>query len=108
MPQDSTKEAQIEATVTTLVNVIRHQERRLRNAMAMRKTIGEALARGEDPVHYRLDFIRSSVLRVNDALAECARQFDEEHPDDRCSAADFIDILATTRHRMESALRRRG
>ncbi len=108
MPQETTRDAQIDATVTTFINVIRHQERRLRNAAALRKVLGEALDRGEDPAHYRLEFLRTSVLRVNDALAECARQFDAEHPDDRCSAADFIDILATTMHRLQVAARRRG
>jgi hypothetical protein len=89
------KDEQIELTSETFVNVLRHQKQLLLNAVALRKKIQAALDRGETPDHYRVDFIRTSALRVNNCLADCAKDFNEAHQDDRCTAADLIDILNT-------------
>lgn len=86
----------IDDTIRTFENVIAHAGQRLKTGEALRGRLQSALARGEDPNHYRLEWIRSGVLRINNTLLKLAEEFNAAHPDDRCSVQDLGDVLAST------------
>ncbi len=59
----------------------------------MREQLFRALEEGLEPDHYRIEWIRQSVNQVFDVLQTIALQFNDQHPDDKCSAQDLMDIL---------------
>jgi len=81
----------------TLLDAQSHQNRRLKNGLALRAQIGAALnGDGPEPDHYRVEWLRASTKRMLSLLGDIAREFNKTHPEDACSTHDFVDILATT------------
>lgn len=87
---------QIRFANEVLHTLVTAHKARLANSIQRRNTVMEAINRGEEPSGYRVDFLRASAKRILVELAEIAREFNAEYPDDRCTAQDFIDILGTT------------
>lgn len=100
------KDASVEYTIKTLENAIAHHQQRLKNGEKLRERVGEAINRGEYPDHYRVRWIQDSVQRVNDTLIQVAEEFNRAHPEDRCSAQDLGDVLASTLAALYQAAKR--
>jgi len=75
-------------------------EAALKRGLMRRTEMVKAMEKGESVSGYRSDWISQSADRVLQVLRECAKTLHEEHPDDRASALDLIDILATARSRV--------
>jgi hypothetical protein len=55
----------------------------------------QSLKDGKVPGGYRANWLKDSALLMIDVLGQIAKDFDTAHSDDKCSAADLLDILAT-------------
>lgn len=86
-------EQEIEATQHAFSQVIRRERQRLANGFKMRDYLAEQLASGVYPDHYRITWIEDGVTSVINHLRDLAIRFDEEHPNDKVSAHDFVDVL---------------
>jgi hypothetical protein len=82
-------------TVETLVGVVRQKRQRLAHGLQLRDAIHAALDDGRELDHYRVAWIKDSVVRLFGELEEIARDFNRDHPDDCCSVHDFCDVLAS-------------
>jgi hypothetical protein len=89
---------QEKATFATTVfeSMLTEKLDRLKHGAILRQTMFDTIQRGETPKGYRADWLRKQAAHLNSALGEIARKFDAEHPDDKCSVQDLLDILATT------------
>jgi hypothetical protein len=67
----------------------------LQRGLRDRQRISDAIARGEQPLGHRVDWIRDSAMELNQTLMECARRFNERYPSDKASVQDLADVLAT-------------
>jgi hypothetical protein len=85
----------IEFAKKVFIALAREHETRMERGARLRKEMHEALQEGREAVGYRPDFIRDSAILIIQALGELAKEFDAEHPDDKCSGADLMDIIAT-------------
>lgn len=94
----------VDFAINTILDYVRDKDRRLRVSAEIRTTLGDALARGETPVHYRIDWLRASSERVNDLLQQLALEFNQAHPADMCSVADLMDVLHNSLHRIKRAV----
>lgn len=80
---------------------------KLQKANQSRNKIVEQINNGQKPTGYRYKFLKDSSWKVVDLLAELALQFNKEHPDDVCTVLDFVDILNTTIHRIETTAKKK-
>jgi hypothetical protein len=87
---------QIKFANEVLYSLLTTQKKRLENSVQKRNALMASIDRGENPTGYRADFLRDSAKRVLMELASIAKDFNDAHPDDRCTAQDFVDILNTT------------
>ncbi len=94
----------IDFAASTILDFVRDKDRRLRTGVELREALGKALARGEEPFHYRIDWLRESSNRVTDLLQTLASEFNQAHPADMCSATDLVDVLATTLGRIKKSV----
>ena len=80
---------------------------KLKYGIARRSIVADALARGEDPDDRRIDWIRSTVAKINEVLLESAEEFNKTYPHDLISTLDMQDTLNTMgtyiRRRLETA-----
>ena len=95
-----TTEEQIEFTVAVFSNVLHDRRDRIAAGIRRREEAHELAQQGK--TNYRTEWVRDSVLRVVDTLAEIARDFDAKHPDDQCTTKDFGDILMSTIRALQS------
>lgn len=77
----------------TLVN---KNNKSIQKSVETRKELSEQIKRGEEPTGERAEWIRASAHRLVNELEQIAKDFNEEYPDQRCSAQDLMDVLATT------------
>jgi hypothetical protein len=91
----SIKSDQISFTSRVLGSVVLDNNTRLQNGLRMREQIHDQLEAGTEPDHYRVDWIRQTVLKLFDVLEEQAREFNEEHPNDLISSKDLGDALVS-------------
>ncbi len=68
---------------------------KLRLGMDRRQQMYEQVQRGETPTGARVEWIRTSARRLVNELERIAQDFNETYPDDKCSAQDLLDVLAT-------------
>lgn len=87
---------QIKFANEVLYNLLTTQKKRLENSVQKRNALMASIDRGETPTGYRADFLRESAQRILIELGAIARDFNAAHPDDRCTAQDFVDVLNTT------------
>lgn len=78
-----------------LIEIIGNSDEALQNGTKLRNRLAQQIQLGETPTGYRYDFLVNSAYRLIDELGNIARDFNDAHPDDRCSTIDFCDILAT-------------
>lgn len=83
----------IKEVFTTLVS---KNNTDLATGVQRREDMLASLKRGEQPQGYRAEWIRESARRLIDELEQIAKDFNAKHPNDRCSAQDLMDVLATT------------
>lgn len=82
--------------IEVLVALHTEKQDRLTQGMIRRQAMHDQIKRGETPVGYRPDWIKSQARELVRALATAAEEFDLAHPDDKASVSDLMDILATT------------
>lgn len=90
------KTEKIDFVLTMMKKLLAHQEVRLQNGLRKRNEIRAAIQRGEIPKGYRMDWLRDSGYEVISLLTKIAQKFDKQHPTDKASVNDLIDILSTT------------
>ena len=73
---------------------------RLQAGAADRDRLASSLERGESPTGYRLDWHLQASKKLWGLLVEEARQFNAQHPGDRVSVADMLDVLASATARL--------
>lgn len=73
---------------------------KVKYGLRQRQAYFEALERGEEPNNYRIEFISKTANQAIGWLAERAVEFNRQFPQDRLSAEDFKDILATAHARL--------
>lgn len=91
----SADEEQNTFTTNVLINALHSHAAKLKHGSELRDEIHEALASGVEPNHYRVEWIKDSVVQIFGQLEEIAREFNRNHPEDRCSTEDYNDILAS-------------
>lgn len=77
------------------------EKSRLYNGAAIRREIRDAIDRGEEPVGYRVEWLKKSSQKVIHTLHEVAKEFNKEYPHDKASVQDLCDILNTTLKRLK-------
>lgn len=82
-------------TVNVLINGRRKFAERLRHGQQMRTAIHNAMAEGKSPENYRVDWLKRSVRRLFNELEVIAKDFNDQHQDDRISGDDLSDLLAS-------------
>lgn len=68
---------------------------KLKNGLARREEIRKKLEAGESVVNYRTAWIRDSASKIIDVLKQSAIEFNAKHEDDKVSALDLVDVVAT-------------
>jgi hypothetical protein len=96
---DQREQAQFVTAVFTAM--CQEQQNRLIRGQARRRTMHDALARGDMPDSYRAQWIREQSSKLVTVLREVAEEFNRTHADDRCSSLDIRDILATVAVKFE-------
>lgn len=89
-------DAKMQYAANVFAALVSDTDARLRRGLALRKAMHEALARGEDPQGYRPKWLKATSLLLVKFIGDQAEKFDAEHPDDRVSVADILDLLHTT------------
>lgn len=87
----------IAETQAALRETMGNEKQRLANASQLREFLRKQLEMGITPDHYRIDFLISGSQALNAALGVIADKFDHEHPMDKVTILDLIDILNTTK-----------
>jgi len=87
---------EIQFTMRTLARVLKHERQRLETGYALREHIHQQLSVGQEPEHYRVEWLRDAVSKVIDTLMTIGSDFNRDHPDDKASTADLVDILSST------------
>ena len=77
---------------------------KIRYGQRQRQTLKEALARGETPKGYRVDFINRTARDLFKFLADRALEFNIAYPQDRMNTDDFADILLTAMKLLQSKI----
>jgi hypothetical protein len=85
----------IDFTIRVFVKLAQDREDRLQRGARLRKEMHKALESGENPVGYRVSWIKESSLSIIDLLSDIAKEFDRQHIDDKCSSIDLLDIVTT-------------
>jgi hypothetical protein len=91
-----TAEQEIESSVETLTAILRHEHRRAATGATMRTHLHKQIELGNDPEHYRMDWLRESVLEIMEHLQIIADNFNRTHDNDKASIGDMLDILHST------------
>jgi hypothetical protein len=94
MPLTDTEKQEFATTAFTALAT--EKQDRLTNGLVLRQQMHDAIKRGERPPGYRPAWLKTQSLDLVRILTEIAQRFDAEHPDDRCSVSDIMDVLATT------------
>lgn len=81
---------------SVFVAMVSEREDRLARGVRLREAMHEQIERGEKPTGYRADWLKQAALKLVRQLQQMASEFDKDHPDDKCSVADLLDVLATT------------
>ncbi len=83
----------IEYSVGVLTRVLKSEQQRVRTGIAVRQLIRDRVAKGLKTDHYRVDWLRTSMIRLTTVLEVFAREFNEAHPKDKVSNHDLVDLL---------------
>ena len=77
------------------INIIVSHQNRLQRGIKLRELMRKDLENGKTPSGYRYEYLKDSAYKVINLLGKLAEDFDNEHPDDRYSAGDIADVVAT-------------
>ena len=94
------EEEQIAYIQEVLRTVAIDDQARLKRGLQLRDEMHAAIARGEEPRGYRVDWLERSVQRVIQVVLGCGEEFNTLYNDDKASQADFADILLTAMQRL--------
>lgn len=72
-----------------------NQNSALDNGLKIRDEIRKKIEAGEEPDHYRVDWLRETALQCIGFIGETAKMFNSEHPNDKISQNDMLDVLIT-------------
>lgn len=100
-----TKEEKIDFAVQVMKKFAENQELKLARGARLRSELREAIKRGQAPKGYRADWLRDSGYQLLRVLSKIANKFDREHPDDRASVSDLMDILNTAQFLLKKQLK---
>ena len=99
-------EAEIEFVKSTFSRVLAHEKHRMAIGMAIRNHMHEQLKLGVEIDHYRMEWLHSSISRVIDLLEQIGSEFNKEHPEDKCSSADLLDIASSVTNTIQNYIGR--
>jgi len=86
-----------------LLRFVTDKEAKLRYGAKLRASMQASISRGEEPSGYRVEWILQTVSDIFTWLGTRAAEFNAKHPQDRVSADDFSDILATASARLKKS-----
>jgi len=87
---------QIQETVGVFCRFANIRLAKLQHGAELRIEMHRSLQQGRRPGGYRADWLKKSSTTLMAVLGKIAEEFDKEHPDDKASLADLMDITATT------------
>lgn len=88
-------DTEISEAVGVFVRYANLRQNRLEYGMKMRAEMHKALTEGKRPPGYRAHWIKENAAVLLSVLGEIAKDFDSQHPEDKCSLADLMDVTAT-------------
>jgi hypothetical protein len=91
-----TQEQEIQFSVETLTEILRHEHRRRATGAALRNHIHKQLVMGIEPNHYRMEWLRDGVNIIIGELRFMADNFNKEHPNDAVGVGDMLDVLTSS------------
>lgn len=89
-------------TAKVFTAFITDRSARLDRGYRLRALMHEAIQAGKQPSGYRPDWIAASAKRVIAELSKMAEEFDKTHLDDKASAHDLLDIIATAQQALKA------
>lgn len=96
-------EESLQNAILILKRVVTDKSVKLRFGATKRAEIKSQLAKQQPVSSYRAHFIIDSMRAVKDTLVTEALAFEKEHPYDKVSVTDFIDILISLANEFEKA-----
>jgi len=96
--------AEINTISEIFVSLLTRNPARLANGSRLREEMHEQIKSGIKPEGYRPDWVRSSALRILQELVKLGQDFNENHPSDKASVNDLLDILNTVAGRIKKYL----
>jgi hypothetical protein len=88
--------ADVDFTLNTLSSALHQYKERVNRGRQIRLSIHESIEQtGKTPEHYRVDWLKNSVVRIFHELEAIALDFNTEHTDDCCSSNDLADVLSS-------------
>ena len=84
-----------EQTCEVLYNILTDSSKALGRGARDRERIRLALEAGLEVDSRRLDWIYSTLRKVNIIIGDSAKDFNDTYPGDRISVQDMIDVLTT-------------
>lgn len=84
-----------EHQVSVLNKVKIYHANALSKGMRRRQQMHEAIEAGIDIENDRTLWLKDSVVRIFKLLEECARDFNNENLEERCSNYDLADVLSS-------------
>ena len=90
-----------------LFKVVTDQNVKLNYGSRQRTALKEMMDKGEKPNHYRMTWLKEARNDLIDSLQKIAEKFNKQFPHDACSVADLLDVLASTTHQFQTAVKRK-
>lgn len=87
---------QLRATAAILHRIVTDAQVKLQWGAQKREELKVSLAKGENPVTYRSEWMRETKARIVEALLESSNSFNRTYKHDRISVQDMIDVLVYT------------
>ncbi len=69
------------------------QQTALQNGLQTRDEIRKQLEAGNEPEHYRIDWLRETAVQCIGFIGEASKIFNAQHPNDQISQNDVLDVL---------------
>lgn len=88
-----TEEEQIAYTQLVFRTVSVDDQARLKRGMQLREEMHAAMARGEDPEGYRVDWLKRTSDRIIKVLIGSSEEFNAIYADDKISLGDLSDVI---------------
>lgn len=91
-----------EHQISTLTKLASYQKQALNNGYRAREEMHQAIEAGVEPDNYRIDELKSAVIKIFRLLEQIAVDFNEAHPGDRYSSLDLSDVLVSALNTLQT------